>query len=428
MFEVVDFWLGMGVDGLRLDAAPYLFEREGTSCENLPETHAFLRDLRAHIDARFQDRMLLAEANQWPEEAVAYFGEGDECHMAFHFPMMPRLFVAVEIEDRFPVADILAQTPPVPAGCQWALFLRNHDELTLEMVTDDERDAMVRAYASEPVMRINLGIRRRLAPLVGNSRRRIELMNALLFSLPGTPVRSLWRRDRDGGQRVPRRSQRGADADAVERGQERGLLARAAAEAGAAGDPGSGIPLRGRQRGAAAGGRGVAPVVDEAAGGAAQAARGVRARVDRALPARQPARARVRAAARGGEHPGVREFLALRAAGGAGSRGLPGGGAGGAVRGERARGRRGRALSADARGARVLLGSRSRRPRATRRARRRTIRPRSTGRGWRRSRRRRGSRRIRRRGSRRPAGGVERGRSRGSRGGGGGRRPRASRR
>jgi maltose alpha-D-glucosyltransferase/alpha-amylase len=188
MLGVVDFWLGRGVDGLRLDAVPYLFEREGTSSENLPETHAFLRELRAHVDARYQDRMLLAEANQWPEDAVAYFGQGDECHMAFHFPIMPRIFMSLHAEDRFPIVDVLAQTPSVPEGCQWALFLRNHDELTLEMVTDDERDAMYRAYAVEPVMRHNLGIRRRLAPLGGNDRRNIELMNALLFSLPGTPV------------------------------------------------------------------------------------------------------------------------------------------------------------------------------------------------------------------------------------------------
>ena len=188
MLGVVDFWLARGVDGLRLDAVPYLFEREGTSCENLPETHAFLRELRAHVDARFHARMLLAEANQWPEDAVAYFGHGDECHMAFHFPIMPRIFMSLHAEDRFPIVDVLAQTPSLPEGCQWALFLRNHDELTLEMVTDEERDAMYRAYAAEPVMRHNLGIRRRLAPLAGNDRRNIELMNALLFSLPGTPV------------------------------------------------------------------------------------------------------------------------------------------------------------------------------------------------------------------------------------------------
>ena len=187
-FAALDFWLKMGVDGLRLDAVPYLYEREGTSCENLPETHEFLRELRRRLDAKYEDRMLLAEANQWPEDAVAYFGTGDECHMAFHFPVMPRLFMAVQQEDRFPVIDILQQTPPIPETAQWAVFLRNHDELTLEMVTDEERDYMYRVYASDPQARINLGIRRRLAPLMGNDRRRIELMNALLFSLPGTPV------------------------------------------------------------------------------------------------------------------------------------------------------------------------------------------------------------------------------------------------
>ncbi|MBN1654822.1 MAG: maltose alpha-D-glucosyltransferase [Deltaproteobacteria bacterium] len=185
--RVLDFWLEMGVDGLRLDAVPYLFEREGTNCENLPETHLFLKDLRRYVDSNYQNRMLLAEANQWPEDAVAYFGEGDECHMAFHFPLMPRMFMALQQEDRFPIVDILDQTPPIPESCQWALFLRNHDELTLEMVTDEDRDYMYRVYAGDPQARINLGIRRRLAPLLEN-RRKVELMNALLFSMPGTPV------------------------------------------------------------------------------------------------------------------------------------------------------------------------------------------------------------------------------------------------
>jgi maltose alpha-D-glucosyltransferase/alpha-amylase len=188
MFKVVDFWLEMGVDGLRLDAVPYLFEREGTNCENLPETLGYLTDLRRHVDERFEDRMLLAEANQWPEDAVAYFGKGDRCHMAFHFPLMPRMFMANRMEDRFPVVDILGQTPKIPENAQWATFLRNHDELTLEMVTDEERDYMYRVYAEEPEARINLGIRRRLAPLLANDRRRIELLNLLLFSLPGAPV------------------------------------------------------------------------------------------------------------------------------------------------------------------------------------------------------------------------------------------------
>jgi maltose alpha-D-glucosyltransferase/alpha-amylase len=188
LLPVVDFWFGMGVDGLRLDAVPYLYEREGTNCENLPETHEFLKAIRRHVDENFPNRMLLAEANQWPEDAVAYFGQGDECHMAFHFPVMPRLFMAMHMEDRFPVVDILDQTPAIPETSQWALFLRNHDELTLEMVTDEERDYMYRAFAREQQARVNLGIRHRLAPLLGNNRRRIELMNGLLFSLPGTPV------------------------------------------------------------------------------------------------------------------------------------------------------------------------------------------------------------------------------------------------
>jgi maltose alpha-D-glucosyltransferase/alpha-amylase len=188
VLEVLDFWLEMGVDGLRLDAVPYLYEREGTSCENLPETHDYLRKLRRHIHEKYEARMLLAEANQWPEDAAAYFGKGDECHMNFHFPVMPRLFMAIRMEDRFPILDILRQTPQIPESCQWALFLRNHDELTLEMVTDEDRDYMYRAYAHDRRARINLGIRRRLAPLLGNHRRRIELMNGLLLSLPGTPV------------------------------------------------------------------------------------------------------------------------------------------------------------------------------------------------------------------------------------------------
>jgi len=186
--DVVDFWLGAGVDGLRLDAVPYLYARDGTTCENLPETFDFLHELRAHVDARFRGRLLLAEANQWPEDAVRYLGDGDKCQMAFHFPLMPRMFMAARQEDRFPIVDILAETPGLPEDCQWALFLRNHDELTLEMVTDEERDYMYRVYAQDPQARINVGIRRRLAPLLGNNRPLIEMMNGLLFSLPGTPI------------------------------------------------------------------------------------------------------------------------------------------------------------------------------------------------------------------------------------------------
>jgi len=188
IMRVVNLWLGMGVSGLRLDAVPYLYERDGTNCENLPETHAFLKELRRQVDERFQNRMLLAEANQWPEDAAAYFGDGDECHMAYHFPLMPRMFMAIRMEDRFPIIDILQNTPPFPEACQWALFLRNHDELTLEMVTDEERDYMYRVYAHDTQARVNLGIRRRLAPLLNNDPKKIELLNGLLFSLPGTPV------------------------------------------------------------------------------------------------------------------------------------------------------------------------------------------------------------------------------------------------
>jgi maltose alpha-D-glucosyltransferase/alpha-amylase len=188
VFDVLDFWLSMGVDGLRMDAVPYLYEREGTNCENLPETHAFLKQMRKHVDEKFPNRMLLAEANQWPEDAAEYYGNGDECHMNFHFPLMPRLFMSVKMEDSFPINDILQQTPTIPDNCQWGLFLRNHDELTLEMVSDEDRDYMYRVYAQDPDMRHNLGIRRRLAPLLGNDRRQIELLNVLLLSMPGTPV------------------------------------------------------------------------------------------------------------------------------------------------------------------------------------------------------------------------------------------------
>ena len=188
MLNVMRFWLDLGVDALRVDAIPYLVEREGTSCENLPETHVVVKKLRQEIDASYEGRMILAEANQWPTDVRPYFGDGDECHMAFHFPLMPRIYMALRQEDRLPITDIMAQTPEIPDTCQWALFLRNHDELTLEMVTNDERDYMYLAYSGDARMRINLGIRRRLATLMDNNRRRIELLNSLLFSFPGTPV------------------------------------------------------------------------------------------------------------------------------------------------------------------------------------------------------------------------------------------------
>jgi len=188
MFKVLRHWLEMGVDGFRADAVPYLFEREGTNCENLSETHAYLKEVRRELDRSFPGRILLAEANQWPADVRPYFGDGDEFHMAFNFPVMPRIYMALRREDRTPIVDIIAQLPEIPDSCQWCLFLRNHDELTLEMVTDEERDYMYTEYAKDPRMKINLGIRRRLGPLVDNGRRRMELLNGLLFTLPGSPI------------------------------------------------------------------------------------------------------------------------------------------------------------------------------------------------------------------------------------------------
>ena len=188
VLDVLRFWVGLGVDGLRLDAVPYLIEREGTNCENLSETHVVLKEFRRELQAHGPHCMLLAEANQWPADVRPYFGDGDECQMAFHFPLMPRIYMAISKEDRFPISEILRQTPEIPASCQWALFLRNHDELTLEMVTSDERDYLYKEYAQDPHMRLNLGIRRRLAPLMNNRRDRIQLINSLLFSFAGTPV------------------------------------------------------------------------------------------------------------------------------------------------------------------------------------------------------------------------------------------------
>jgi maltose alpha-D-glucosyltransferase/alpha-amylase len=188
MLDVVKFWLDIGLDGFRLDAVPYLYERDGTNGENLKETHEYLKRMRKEVDSQFPGRVLLAEANQWPADVVDYFGEGDECHMCFHFPVMPRMFMAVRREQRFPITEILAQTPPIPEGCQWGMFLRNHDELTLEMVTDEERDYMYTEYAKDPRMKRNVGISRRLAPLVDNDRRVAELLHAMLFSMPGSPI------------------------------------------------------------------------------------------------------------------------------------------------------------------------------------------------------------------------------------------------
>jgi maltose alpha-D-glucosyltransferase/alpha-amylase len=216
MRNVVTFWLDLGLDGFRADAVPYLFEREGTNCENLPETHAFLKDLRHFLDenypgrpaARGGGRILLAEANQWPQDVRPYFGDGDEFHMAFHFPVMPRIYMALARADSAPVVNILRATPPIPDNCQWCTFLRNHDELTLEMVTPEEREFMWRTYAPVPRMKLNLGIRRRLAPLLDGDRRKIELLNSLLFTLPGSPIvyygdeigmgDNIWLDDRNG--------------------------------------------------------------------------------------------------------------------------------------------------------------------------------------------------------------------------------------
>ena len=286
MLDVLRFWLDLGLDGFRLDAVPYLFEREGTNCENLAETHDFLKKVRATVDAEYPDRVLLAEANQWPEDVVEYFGDGDECHMAFHFPVMPRMFMALRREDATPIFEILERTPAIPDNCQWGLFLRNHDELTLEMVTDEERDYMYAEYAKDPRMKINVGIRRRLAPLLDNGRDEIELMHAILFSLPGSPGPVLRRRDRDGRQRLPRRPRRRAHADAVDRRPQRRLLARRLRAALRAAADGPGLRLPGGQRRGAAAHADVAAALAEALHRAAQGAPGVRPRHVRAAASR----------------------------------------------------------------------------------------------------------------------------------------------
>ena len=282
MIEVLKFWLDLGIDGFRLDAVPYLYEREGTNCENLKETHEYLKRIRTEIDAAYPDRVLLAEANQWPADVVEYFGDpetgGNECHMAFHFPLMPRIFMAVRREQRYPISEILAQTPKIPGGCQWGIFLRNHDELTLEMVTDEERDYMYKEYAKDPRMKANIGIRRRLAPLLDNDRNQLELFTALLLSLPGSPVHVLRRRDRHGRQHLARRPGRRAHPDAVDAGPQRRVLEQRPAAALPAAGHGPDLRLPVAQRRGPAAPPAVAAALDQADDRDQEAAPGLRPR------------------------------------------------------------------------------------------------------------------------------------------------------
>ena len=308
MIEVLKFWLDLGIDGFRLDAVPYLYEREGTNCENLKETHEYLKRIRTEIDAAYPDRVLLAEANQWPADVVEYFGDpetgGNECHMAFHFPLMPRIFMAVRREQRYPISEILAQTPKIPAGCQWGIFLRNHDELTLEMVTDEERDYMYKEYAKDPRMKANIGIRRRLAPLLDNDRNQLELFTALLLSLPGSPVMyygdeigmgdNIWLGDRDG-VRTPMQWTPGPE--------RRVLQQRPAAAVPAAGH-GPDLRLPVAQRRGAAAPPAVAAALDQADDRDQEAAPRLRPGRVRGAHQQQPERAGVRARARRGGDAG----------------------------------------------------------------------------------------------------------------------------
>ncbi len=291
MLEVLRFWLDLGIDGFRLDAVPYLYAREGTNCENLKETHEYLKRVRTEVDRLYPDRVLLAEANQWPDDVVEYFGDpsagGDECHMAFHFPLMPRIFMAVRREQRYPISEILAKTPQIPSGCQWGIFLRNHDELTLEMVTDDERDYMYAEYAKDPKMKANIGIRRRLAPLLDND--------------------ILRRRDRHGGQHLARRQGWRPDADAVDAGPQRRLLALGSAAALPATQYGPHLRLPGHQcRGTGAQHRLVA-ALDAQGDRDPQAPSGIRARQILRADQLESERARV--------HQGVRRFRARQRGG-----------------------------------------------------------------------------------------------------------------
>ena len=330
--QVMKFWFDMGVDGLRLDAVPYLFEREGTSCENLPETHEFLKEIRAELDARYPDRMLLAEANQWPADVRAYFGDGDECHMAFHFPLMPRMFMALVQEDRYPIVDILRQTPDIPEPCQWALFLRNHDELTLEMVTAHERDYMYRAYAADPQMRLNVGIRRRLAPLVENNRDRIELLYGLLLSMPGTPI--LYYGDEIGmGDNIYLGDRNGVRTPMQWTGDRNGGFSRAdpARLYRAAGD-GSRLRLSGHQRRVAGAFAVLAPQLGAPDHRRPPTASRLRPRHPRSRQRLESRRPRLRPAARRRDRARRRQPVAGGAAGGAAARTIQRARAGGDAR------------------------------------------------------------------------------------------------
>ena len=355
VFDALDFWLAAGVDGLRLDAVPYLFERDGTMCENLPETHVFLKEIRARMDAKYDDRMLLAEANQWPEEAAAYFGDGDECHVCFHFPLMPRLFMSLRMENRFPIIDIVEQTPPIPENSAWAIFLRNHDELTLEMVTDEERDYMYRVYANDPQTRINVGIRRRLAPLLGNNRREMELMNALLLSLPGTPV--LYYGDEIGmGDNVYLGDRNGVRTPMQWSGDRNaGLLRRQPPASVLPGDHRPRVPLRDRQRGGAAGQPQLHVVVGEACPQLAQGDARAVAGWSRIRPQREPEGPHLPPIARRAVGPGRRQSLPSHPTRRARPDGVRGGGAGRAVRASPLPGDRRPSLPADPRAPRLLL-------------------------------------------------------------------------
>ena len=308
MIEVLRFWLDLGIDGFRLDAVPYLYEREGTNCENLKETHEYLKRVRAEVDRLYPDRVLLAEANQWPADVVQYFGDpetgGNECHMAFHFPLMPRIFMAVRREQRYPISEIMAQTPKIPAGCQWGIFLRNHDELTLEMVTDDERDYMYAEYAKDPRMKANIGIRRRLSPLLDNDRNQLELFTALLLQPARLARHVLRRRDRHGRQHLARRPGRRAHAHAVDAGPERRLLEHRPAAAVPAAGHGPDLRLPVAERRGPAAHPAVAAALDPPDDRDQEAAPGLRARRLRRARLEQPERARLRPRVRRGGHHG----------------------------------------------------------------------------------------------------------------------------